>query len=354
MDRQLYGKMADGAEVLQYTLTNAQGIEVKIVTYGGTITSIKTADRRHRMANVVLGFSNLKDYVTKSPYLGCITGRFANRIANGRFTLDGVTYKLAANNGPHALHGGRVGFDRIVWAVTKEIAGPGGSGIELHYCSPDGDEGYPGALDTYVTYLLDDEGALRIHYRATTDAPTIVNLTNHTLWNLAGEGEGSTYDHVLRVNADRFTPVDKTAIPNGKLAAVAGTPFDFRTPRAIGDSIRAKDTQIANGKGIDHNFVLNRPSLDDNALILAATVSDPESGRVVDILTTEPGIQVYTGNFLDGSIYGASGRSYRQGDGIALETQHFPDSPNRPDFPSTVLRPGQVYDTTTIFKFGLQ
>jgi aldose 1-epimerase len=354
MNKQPYGTTADGKEVLEYTLANAQGVEVKIVTYGGTITSLKLPDRRRRMANVVLGFASLKDYVTKSPYLGCITGRYANRIAKGKFTLDGKQYQLATNNGPHALHGGLKGFDRTVWSVTKEIADPGATGIELHYVSPDGEEGYPGALDTYVTYLLSDDNTLKIHYRATTDAPTVVNLTNHTLWNLAGEGEGAIYDHILTVNADRYTPVDKSAIPLGKLALVAGTPFDFRTPRAIADSIRAKDTQIANGLGIDHNFVINRPAAGDNALALAATLRDLPSGRMLEVWTTEPGVQAYTGNFLNGSIYGSSGRAYRQGDGIALETQHFPDSPNRPEYPSTVLRPGEVYDTTTVCKFGIE
>jgi aldose 1-epimerase len=344
---------AGGTEVVEYTLSNRQGVEVKIITYGGTITSIKLPDRRQRMANVVLGFSNLKDYETKSPYLGCITGRYANRIAKGHFTLDGKQYKLATNNGPHSLHGGLKGFDRVVWSVTREIAGPDGVGIELHYLSPDGEEGYPGALDTHGTYLLDDANTLKIHYQATTDAPTIVNLTNHTLWNLAGEGEGAIYDHILKVNADRYTPVDRTAIPTGKLASVAGTPFDFRTPRAIADTIRAKDTQIAYGKGIDHNFVLNRPAGDDKSLALAATLHELQSGRFLELWTVEPGVQVYTGNFLDGSIYGTSGRAYRQSQGIALETQKFPDSPNRKDFPSTVLRPGEVYDTTTICKFSV-
>lgn len=354
MTKQPYGTTTDGKEVFEYTLVNAQGVEVKIITYGGTITSLKVPGRRRQLANVVLGFATLKDYVTKSPYFGCITGRFANRIAKGRFTLDGKPYQVPVNNGVNALHGGLRGFDKVVWAVTREIAGPDGVGIELHYHSVDGDEGYPGALDTDVTYLLDDQNALKIHYRATTDAPTIVNLTNHTLWNLAGEGEGSIEEHILKLNADRYTPVDKTAIPNGKLASVAGTPFDFRTPRSLAASIRVKDTQIAYAKGIDHNFVINRPAADDKALALAATLRDLPSGRVLEVWTTEPGVQVYTGNFLDGSIYGTSGRAYRQGDGIALETQHFPDSPNQKEFPSTVLRPGEVYDTTTVCKFDVQ
>jgi aldose 1-epimerase len=352
--KQPYGTTATGSDVTEYTLTNANGLEVKIITYGGIITSIRLPDRAQQMANVVLGFGSLEEYETKSPYLGCITGRYANRIGGGKFTLDGTDYQLDLNNGPATLHGGLKGFDKVVWAVMREIAGPDGTGIELHYVSPDGDQHFPGALDTYVTYLLNDRNELRIHYRATTDKPTIVNLTNHTLWNLGGEGSGGIEDHVLQVNAPQYTPVDKAAIPTGELADVGGTPFDFRTPKPLAEGMRANHAQIALGKGYDHNWVLAQPAAGGGELIQAATLRHPASGRVLEVWTTEPGIQVYSGNFLDGSLYGPSGRAYRQGDGLALETQHYPDSPNQPQFPSTVLRPGETYDTTTVFKFDLQ
>jgi aldose 1-epimerase len=354
LTKEPYGTTADGVEVMEYTLTNAMGTEVKIITYGGIITSIMLPDRHGEMKNVALGFDNLADYETKSPYFGCITGRYANRIAEGKFTLDDVEYQLDVNNGPNHLHGGVKGFDKVVWEVTQEIEGEDGVGIELHYLSPDGDQNYPGALDTYVTYLLNDQNELVMNYKATTDAPTILNLTNHTYWNLAGEGEGAIYDHILKINADYFTPDDENLIPTGELAPVEGTPFDFRMPKAIGEGIRSNDPQIVIGRGFDHNWVLNRESPEDTEMMLAATLRDLPSGRVLEVWTTEPGIQFYAGNFLDGSLYGPSGRAYRQGDALALETQHYPDSPNQPDFPTTVLRPGETYDTTTIFKFDLE
>jgi aldose 1-epimerase len=328
-------------------------MEVKIITYGGIMTSIKVPDRKGRLANVALGFDNLQDYETKSPYFGCITGRYANRIAEGKFTLDGVEYQLDINNGPNHLHGGLKGFDKQVWEVTQEIYEPKAVGIKLHYLSPDGDQKYPGALDTYVTYRLTDKNAIVMDYLATTSAPTIVNLTNHTYWNLKGEGEGDILDHFLKINADRYTPVDVNLIPTGELAPVKGTPFDFSKPKQISNGIRSDDQQVVFGRGWDHNWVLERPSFEDTSLILAATLSEKESGRVLEVWTTEPGIQFYSGNFLDGSIYGTSHRAYRQGDGLALETQHFPDSPNHDNFPSTVLRPGETYQTTTIFEFKL-
>jgi aldose 1-epimerase len=355
--KQAYGVAQSGGAVTEYTLTNARGIEVKIITYGGTITSVRLPDRTGEAANVVLGFGNLADYENKSPYFGCITGRFANRIAAGRFTLDGADYQLDLNNGPATLHGGLRGFDKVVWAVTREISGAeggaDGSGIELHYVSPDGDQHFPGALDTTVTYRLNDQNELRIDYRATTDKTTIINLTNHTLWNLGGEGSGSVEDHLLQINAAQYTPVDAAAIPTGELAEVAGTPFDFRTPTRIGAGIRADHPQIALGKGYDHNWVLMRPGAGAE-LLPAATLHHPASGRVLEVWTTEPGVQGYSGNFLTGVHYGPSGRAYRQGDGLALETQHFPDSPNQPHFPATVLRPGAVYESTTVFKFGVR
>jgi aldose 1-epimerase len=361
-----YGTTADGQDVYEYTLTNANKdpMEVKIITYGGIITSIKVPGRQHDMANVALGFDNLQDYETKNPYFGCITGRYANRIALGRFTLDGTTYCLDINNDPNSLHGGFVGFDKKVWDVTKAETGPDGVVLELHYLSEagegyEGDEcadgvpGYPGNLDVYVTYTVTNDNEIVMDYVATTDAPTVVNLTNHTYWNLAGEGEGTIYDHILFLNADRYTPVDPTLIPTGDLPDVAGTPFDFQEPKPIADGIRSDHEQIVFGRGFDHNWVLSRPSFDDTSMILAAAMCEPTSGRVLKVFTTEPGIQFYAGNFLDGSLYGTSERAYRQGDGLALETQHFPDSPNQPDFPSTVLLPGATYETTTIFQLDV-
>lgn len=354
MKKQLYGSTAAGQDVTEYTLSNSNGVEVKIITYGGVITSVQLPDRAQRKANVVLSFNNFKDYETKSPYFGSITGRYANRIAQGKFTLEGQEHQLHLNDGPNTLHGGNQGFDKVVWEVTREIDGAEGSGIELHYLSPHGDQNYPGALDAYVTYVLNDQNELRINYRATTDRPTIVNLTNHTYWNLAGEGSGPIYDHVLQLNADRYTPINATLIPTGELAPVAGTPFDFHTPKPVANGVRDNHEQIARAKGFDHNWVLNRPSFEDTTLVQAAVVREPSSGRTLEVWTTEPGIQFYSGNFLDASIYGAGGKAYRQGEGLALETQHFPDSPNQPTFPSTVLRPGETYDTTTVFKFGVE
>jgi aldose 1-epimerase len=349
-----YGVTADGIPVDEYTLTNAHHMEVKIITYGGIITSVKVPDKKGQFTNVVLGFDNLQGYEGMTTYFGCITGRYANRIAEGKFTLDGVEYQLDINNPPNHLHGGFKGFDKQVWEVTKEIIEPKAVGIELHYLSPDLDQKYPGALDTYVTYRLTDKNSIRIDYKATTDAPTIVNLTNHSYWNLKGEGECDINDHILKINADYYTPDDVNLIPTGEIAPVAGTPFDFRMPKPISKGLRSDDPQVVIGRGWDHNWVLNRPSFEDKSLIFAASVYEQKSGRVLEIWTTEPGIQFYSGNFLDGTIYGTSHRAYRQGDGLALETQHFPDSPNHDNFPSTVLRPGQTYETTTIFKLKVR
>jgi aldose 1-epimerase len=366
---EFYGTTAGGQDVDEYTLTNVNGMEVKIITYGGIITSIKVPDRKHNMGNVALGFDNLQDYETKSPYFGCITGRYANRIAEGTFTLGETTYCLDINNPPNSLHGGFEGFDKQVWEVEDASVGDEGVVLKLHhlslagsgwtgteenpYCPPEGMYGYPGNLDTYVTYTLTDQDEIVMDYEATTDAPTVINLTNHTYWNLAGEGEGTIYDHILFLNADRYTPVDPTLIPTGDLPDVAGTPFDFQEPKPIADGIRSNHEQIVFGRGFDHNWVLSRPSFDDTSLMLAAAMCEPTSGRVLQVWTTEPGIQFYAGNFLDGTLYGTSHRAYRQGDGLALETQHFPDSPNHPNFPSTRLDPGQTYQTTTIFKLSV-
>jgi aldose 1-epimerase len=343
---------AEGQPVERYTLTNANGMAVSILTYGATVQSIMVPDRDGTLANVALGFDNLESYMTESPYFGSIVGRYANRIANGEFTLEGETYTLAINNEPNTLHGGDEGFDNQVWTAT-EVESPGGPAVEFTYTSPDGEEGYPGTLDVSVTYTLTENDELRIDYSATTDAPTVVNLSNHTYFNLAGEGSGTIYDHELQLNASNFTPVDETLIPTGEIAPVAGTAFDFTTSKPIGDGIRdASDEQIMIGLGYDHNFVLDRDSPDDTSLIEAGHVTDPASGRAMTVMTTEPGIQFYSGNFLNGAISGPSGQAYRQGDGFCLETQHFPDSPNQPDFPTTELRPGEEFTSTTIYAFA--
>ena len=347
-----FGETADGEAVELYTLTNANGMEVKVMTYGGIIQSVRVPDRDGNLVNVTLNAPDLEGYLDGHSYFGNITGRYANRIARGTFTLDGEMYRLALNNGENTLHGGEVGFDKVVWEAT-EVTDGDGVGLMLSRTSPDGEEGYPGALTVEVTYTLTDADEIRFDYHATTDAPTIVNLTNHSYWNLAGEGTGSTYDHELQINASGYTPVDATLIPTGEIADVAGTPFDFTQPHPIGERIRdGSDEQLLIGQGYDHNYVLDRPSPDDESMIVAAEVYEPTSGRVLTISTTEPGIQFYSGNFLNGTEVGESGQVYRQGDGFALETQHYPDSPNRPDFPTTVLQPGEEYATTTIYAFS--
>jgi aldose 1-epimerase len=347
-----FGSLDDGTPVDIYTLTNSRGMEVTILTYGGILQSIKVPDRRGRFANVTLGFDNLADYVAKSPYFGCITGRYANRIANGRFQLNGQTYQLPINNPPNSLHGGDIGFDKHVWAATP-LQDRHSVGLELRFTSPDGDQNYPGTLANKVTYTLTNKNEIRMDYRSrlvgNSDLKTIINLTNHAYWNLAGEGSGDINGHKLKINASRYTPVDSTLIPTGEIASLDGTPLDFRRSTAIGARIRDSHPQLVIGRGYDHNWVLDRHG---RGLELAARLEDPKSGRVLEVLTVEPGIQFYSGNFLDGTLYGTSGRAYRQGDGLALETQHYPDSPNHPNFPSTVLAPGERYDTTTIYRFS--
>ncbi|MEV5573765.1 aldose epimerase family protein [Spirillospora sp. NPDC052269] len=349
--KEAFGKLADGTSVDRYTLSNEHGMRVRILTYGGIIQMLDVPDRKGRDANVALGFATLKDYVDKNggPYFGALIGRYANRIAKGRFTLDGTTYQLPINNGPNSLHGGIEGFNTKVWKATA-VKGKDSVALHLTYVSQNGEEGYPGTLTTKVTYTLGTSNRLQLDYRATTDKATIVNLTNHSYFNLAGEGTGDAYGHQLQVNASRYTPTDSTQIPTGKLAPVKGTPFDFTRPHTIGERIRDNDPQLLIGHGYDHNFVLNqrRPG----ELTLAATVTEPRTGRVLRLSTTQPGVQLYTANFLDGSLVGTSGHAYRQGDALALETQHFPDSPNHPAFPSTVLRPGQTFTSTTVYAFS--
>ena len=342
-----------GEDVTLWTLTNAAGMEVKIMNYGGIVQSIRVPDRNGNFTNVALGFDNLGDYVEMNPFFGTITGRYANRIANGTFELEGETYTLPINNDPNTLHGGEMGFDKFIWD-TIPVQTDEGIGLQMSRLSPDGEEGFPGNLEVTVTYVLTENNELRIDYLATTDAPTVVNLTNHSYFNLAGEGSGNILDHELMLNADNYTPVDETLIPTGVIEPVADTPMDFTTDEEIGARIRnANFEQLLIGRGYDHNYVLNRPSPDDASLILAARVHEPTTGRTMTIQTTEPGIQFYSGNFLDGTLVGPSGQMYRQGDGFALETQHFPDSPNQPDFPSTTLMPGDEYVSTTIYGFAV-
>ena len=341
-----FGTTAEGKTVEEVTLGAASGLEVKLITFGGILTSISVPDRNGNFANVALGFDSLAKYEAEHPYFGAITGRYANRIAGGKFELDGVAYHLFKQDGVNSLHGGAVGFDKRIWSARRDA-----SGAALAYLSPDGEEGYPGNLDVKVRYSLNADNVLRIDYSAATDAPTVLNLTNHSYFNLMGEGEGAIYDHILTVNADSYTPTDAKQIPTGDIAAVAGTPFDFRLPKAIGPGQRSAHPQIIMAKGYDHNFVLNRGGLAEGELGFAARVYEPRSGRVMEVWTTEPGIQFYAGNVLDTTLVGASGRLYRQSDGLALETQHFPDSPNQPGFPSTVLRPGERFESTTEYRF---
>jgi aldose 1-epimerase len=338
-----------GAPVHRWTLANDRAMTVTVLTYGGIIQTLEVPDRDGVPANVVLGLPTLDGYVAGNrPYLGALIGRYANRIAGGAFTLDGRPYRLPVNNPPNSLHGGTEGFDKRAWAATGT-----GDGVELAAASPDGEMGYPGTLEVTVRYTLTADNELRIDYRATTDAPTHLNLTNHSYFNLAGEAAGSVEGHLLQLHGGRFTPTDATNIPTGELAPVAGTPFDFTAPRAIGERVDEDDEQLRFGLGYDHNYVLDRPPGADGALVPAARVSEPGSGRVLEVETTEPGLQLYSGNQLDGSLTGTGGVAYGPRAGLCLETQHFPDSPNQPGFPSTVLRPGETYRSATIYRFGV-
>ena len=328
-----------------FTLRNANGIEIKATNYGGIITSIVTPDRSGRPGDIVLGFDTIEGYLKSSPYFGAVVGRYGNRIAKGRFTLDGQTYSLAINNGPNHLHGGLKGFDKVVW-TAEPLSGR--MGVAFSRRSPDGEEGYPGNLDVRIVYELTDRDELLVEYHATTDKATPINLTQHSYFNLATDGD--ILGHQMMIEADRYTPVDATLIPTGELAAVQGTPFDFRTPTAIGARIGQSDEQLKNGGGYDHNWVLKRSAPGRQ---LAARVIEPTTGRSLEVSTTEPGVQFYTGNFLDGTITGKGGRVYQRRSGFCLETQHFPDSPNQPKFPSTILRPGSAYDSQTVFRFGV-
>jgi aldose 1-epimerase len=345
LTRAEFGKTLDGVPVQIYTLTNKNGLEARISNYGGIVVSLQAPDRNGAMADVILGFDTLHDYLTSpSPYFGALVGRYGNRIGHARFTLDGVEYKLAANNGQNSLHGGVHGFNKAIW-TPREL--PDG-GLELTYLSKDGEEGYPGNLQVIVTYRLTDANELKIDYAATTDKDTVLNLTNHAYFNLKGAGNGDILGHIVTLNADRFTPVDAGLIPTGELRAVSGTPFDFRKATAVGARIEQNDEQLKLGKGYDHNWVLDQNGA---APSLAARVEEPSSGRVLEAFTDQPGVQFYTGNSLDGSIKGKGGKPYGRFSGLCLETQHFPDSPNKPGFPSTVLKPGQAFHSTTIYRF---
>jgi aldose 1-epimerase len=342
-----FGTTKNGQAVALYTLTNARGHEVRLSTLGGTIVGLTVPDRDGKLEDVVLGFDSLGDYESRSPFFGCITGRYANRIAGGTFPLDGRTYSLAVNNGPNHLHGGNVGFDKKVWNARSEKSG-NAVRLILSHTSPDGDEGYPGALACEVAYTWNNDSELRIDYSATTTAPTVVNLTNHSYFNLAGHDGGPILNHQLKLAADAFTPTNANAIPTGERRPVEGTPFDFRSPQPIGARIDSPDQQIKWGFGYDHNFIVNGTP---GHLRPCAELSDPESGRVMTVLTTEPGVQLYTANFMD-NLKGKGGALYPKRGGVCLETQHFPDSPNQPDFPTTELRPGETYRSSTVYAFS--
>lgn len=351
MKKASFGITPEGKPVSLYTFENRYRMKVTLTDYGAAVVSLWTPDRNGKLDDVVLGFSSLEDYLKHPFFFGCTIGRYGNRIAYGRFQIDGQEVVLACNNRLHHLHGGIRGFDKVVWEA-KEISSDQGEGIAFSYLSPDGEEGYPGNLRVSVLYLLTDQNELKIEYIATTDKKTVVNLTNHSYFNLLGEGNGDILDHELMINAHHFTPIDETVIPTGELRPVSGTPFDFTHSKPIGKHIQESDEQLFYGKGYDHNFVLKTKN--DNTLGLVAYVHEPSTGRVMEVYSTEPGVQFYTGNFLDGTFKGKKGISYHQRSAFCLETQHFPDSPNKPNFPSTLLSPEEVYKSTTIYKFGIK
>jgi aldose 1-epimerase len=346
IDKTSFGRVGE-QQVEVYTLTNTRHIEARIMTYGATLVSLATPDRDGHIQNIILGFDSLEPYLAGVPYFGATVGRYANRIAGGRFNLDGKTYQLPLNDKTNSLHGGKRGFDKRVW-TAEPLHEAHGSALRLTYVSAAGEEGYPGELTAHVTYRLGDDDTLAIEYQATTTAPTPVNFANHAYFNLTGDPKQTILDHVLTLNADRFTPVDAALIPSGQLRDVAGTPFDFRTPQVVGSRIEAADEQLRLGHGYDHNWVLNKPK--PTALTVAAVLTDPRSGRILEVRTTQPGIQFYSGNFMDGKPAG-SGSVFQHRTGLCLETQHFPDSPNHPAFPNTILRPGQTYVEKTVLVF---
>jgi aldose 1-epimerase len=351
-----FGKTPDGTPVEIYTLRNANGCEARIMTYGGIVQSLNMPDKNGKFADIVLGFDSLDGYTADSyvkgcPYFGALIGRYGNRIGGAKFTLEGKTYTLAANNGPNSLHGGLKGFDKVVWLAVKADVGPEGPRLVLNYLSKDGEEGFPGNLNVTATYTLTDDNALKLTFSATTDKPTVVNLTHHSYFNLAGQGNGDNLNHLLYIVADKTTPVDSGLIPTGALADVTGTPFDFRKPTAIGARINDPDTILQYGPGYDHNWVVNKPL---GKFGLQARVTDPVSGRMMEVWSDQPGVQFYAGNFLNGSLTGKDGKVYQRRSAFCLEPQHYPDSPNHSNFPSTELKPGQTYHCAIEYKFSIE
>lgn len=345
-----FGKLPTGESIQKYTMTNANGMVVSVINYGGIITHLEVPDKKGKIEDVVLGFDSLEGYLTPAPYFGALIGRYGNRIADGKFSLDGTQYTLAQNDGQNHLHGGNKGFDKVVWEITK-ITNAESIALQLHYLSEDMEEGYPGNLNTTVTYTLTNDNTLKVKYEATTDKKTVVNLTQHSYFNLSGDFSKGILDHEISINADTFLPVNETLIPTGEFKEVAGTPFDFKQAKTIGKQINEDTEQLKRGLGYDHCWVLNGEA---QGLSLAATAYDPESGRYMEVLTTEPGIQFYSGNFLDGTLKSKSGGTYAKRSGFCLETQHYPDSPNQEDFPSVVLNPDETYISETIFKFSVK
>lgn len=344
-----YGKLADGTEATLFTLANAKGCTAQITNYGGIVVSLTVPDRNGKRGDVLLGYDKLEDYLKETPYFGCLVGRYGNRIGQAKFSLDGKAYQLAGNDHGNHLHGGAKGFDKVLWAA-RPVETQDGPALELKYTSKDGEEGYPGTLSVTALYTFTNNNELRLDYTANTDKPTVCNLTQHNYFNLAGKGD--ILKHEMMIAAERFTPVDSGLIPTGEMRPVAGTPFDFRQPTAIGARVNADDPQLKFGGGYDHNWIINKKQA--GALELQARVTEPASGRILEVLSTEPGLQFYCGNFLDGHLVGKGGQAYQHRSGFCLEPQHYPDSPNRPEFPSVVLRPGETYKNTIVYRFSAQ